>query len=163
MATTLNGFIAKKDHDTPWSEEEFQSYHDFVAKTQNMIIGRKTYELMKDAGDLDTMKNIAIAVVTSKTDLTDRENIKFVPTFEEGYEFLKNKNFEEILISGGAALNKAAIDADVIDELFIDIEPYLFGNGIPLVDATEKELKLEYIDSKMLNRHTVQLHYKILK
>ena len=42
MAISANGYIAKLNHDTPWSDEELQSYSEKVKEAGNLIIGRTT-------------------------------------------------------------------------------------------------------------------------
>ena len=48
MATSVNGYIAKLDHDTPWSEEEFDSFASKVKEVGNLIIGKTTFDLIHD-------------------------------------------------------------------------------------------------------------------
>lgn len=47
MSITANGMIAKDDDSTSWvSPTEWKSFSSMIQKTGNMIIGRRTYEVM---------------------------------------------------------------------------------------------------------------------
>ena len=43
MAITANGMIARKNLETPWSDEEFNSYYEKVKEVGNVIVRSRTY------------------------------------------------------------------------------------------------------------------------
>jgi len=48
MAITINGFIAKENDDTSFvSEIEWRSFRKMIKNVGNMIIGSRTYEIMR--------------------------------------------------------------------------------------------------------------------
>jgi dihydrofolate reductase len=47
MAISADGFIAGPDDETPWSEEEWESFKAFVKTCDAVLIGRRTYEIMR--------------------------------------------------------------------------------------------------------------------
>ena len=47
QAMSVNGYIAGAHDETPWSDEEWKSFSKAVSEAGNIIIGRRTYELMK--------------------------------------------------------------------------------------------------------------------
>ena len=49
-----------------------------------------------------------------------------------------------------------------MDELYLTIEPLLFGHGVPLF-ASETEQHLELLSLKKLNQHTLLAHYKLIR
>ncbi len=54
------------------------------------------------------------------------------------------KDFKEVIVAGGGALNASFTEENLIDEIFIDIEPIILGKGILLFRDKdfEKNLKL---------------------
>ncbi len=52
MAMTTNGYIARTNNDTPWSNEEWLSFAKKVEEVKNLVMGRKTFEIMKEGGSL---------------------------------------------------------------------------------------------------------------
>ena len=51
----------------------------------------------------------------------------------------------------------------LVDEIYLDIEPYLFGQGMPLFLPADFEYHLKLIETKNLNSQTLQLHYRVEK
>jgi len=47
MAMSVNGYIAKENGETHWSDEEWRSFSEKVKEFACIIIGRKTYEIMR--------------------------------------------------------------------------------------------------------------------
>lgn len=159
MAVTANGMIAKKNNDTPWSEEEFASYTGKVKEAGAFIVGNKTLPLFRES-DFAAMGH-PLTVVLTKGAHKSTDKIKYVNSSQEAYSILEKAGFETALVTGGAETN--TVFAKFIDEIHLDIEPFIWGEGIPLFSPANFEYKLELIDSKKLNENTIQLHYRVLK
>lgn len=52
---------------------------------------------------------------------------------------------------------------DLIDEIYLDVEPLVFGKGIPIFREADFEYELELMEIKKLNKNTIQLHYRVKK
>lgn len=52
---------------------------------------------------------------------------------------------------------------NLVDKIFMDIEPLAFGQGMPLFNAGEFEKQLKLIETKLLSPQTIQLHYQVIK
>ncbi len=159
MAITANGYIAKENDETPWYDEEWKSFAKIVRKCKNMIIGRKTFEIMTKEGEFEKIGNPFTVVVSDK----QKENSQFVDSPKNAINTMNEKGFGKILIAGGGMLNSSFMKEGLIDEIYLDIEPFLFGKGIKLFAENEFETKLELLETKQLSKNTIQLHYKILK
>lgn len=162
MATTINGYIAKENHETPWSAEEWQSFSKFINEIKNLIIGRNTYEIMKKDDEFSKIGN-PFTVVVSKENFDHNSNFAIAKSPKEALKILKEKNFAKTLIAGGGMLNSSFMKEKLVNELYLDVEPLVFGKGIKLFLDNDFEAKLELISTKSLSKNTIQLHYKILK
>lgn len=166
MAISANGLIAREDHRTDWSDEELKSYISKVKETGNLIIGRRTYEIMQQDtspdANMSNLGNPQIVVISNKKS-KDTSSAKFVSSPKAAIEFLKSKNFTCAMVAGGSKLIASFLKERLVDEIFLDIEPILFGKGIPLLFPVELEENLQLIGTKMLGKNTIQLHYKIRK
>lgn len=162
MATTLNSYIAKENNETPWSEKEWTSYANMVKSTKNIIIGYNTYKIMKENNEFEKIGNPLTIILTSKTKKSE-SNAIFLKSPKEALELLKEKGFKQTLIAGGSKLNSSFLTENLIDEIYIDIEPFIFGNGIKLFEEIDFEVKLKFIETKLLSKNTIQLHYLVLK
>jgi len=76
---------------------------------------------------------------------------------------LKKKGFSEILVAGGGKLNASFMQKGLVDEIYLDIEPFVFGSGIKLFANGEWENKLKLLGTKLLSKDTIQIHYKVIK
>ncbi len=159
MAVSADGFIASVDDEASWvSDASWQSYQDFVASCDIILVGRKTFELMpKD----EFVTGPEYMVVTD--DPVSAETGSF-PTIS-----IKSKDDmphltgnDKIGIIGGGELNGRLAKLGVIDEMILDIEPVELGVGVRLFGKHEVPLKLKLIESKRLDEHTIERHYAIL-
>ncbi len=160
MASTLNGFIAKENDDTSWiSNEEWDSYSARIRKAGNLIVGRRTYYILTKQPEYSELKDVKLVVVSHQDiQKVDRDHI-VVTTPRESLEILKD--YEEVVIAGGGILNASFVEENLVDEIYIDIEPILFGKGIILFNGEDCERRLKLIDIKKITKNEVQLHYLV--
>lgn len=76
---------------------------------------------------------------------------------------LEHEGIKQVCISGGGGLNSSFMKENLIDEMYLDVEPTMLGKGIKVFADSNFERKLRLIQIKRLSKDEVQLHYKILK
>ncbi len=161
MATTVNGYIAKENNETPWSDKEWQSFSKFVNEVGNIVIGKNTYDIMKEDDEFSKIGNPFIVVV-SKEGFAHSSNFAIANSPKKALKILKEKNFAKALVAGGGMLNSSFMKERLVNEIYLDVEPLVFGNGIKLFSDNDFDAKLELIETKSLSKNTIQLHYRIL-
>ncbi|MDP3948979.1 MAG: dihydrofolate reductase family protein [bacterium] len=162
MAATANGFIAKKDDDTSFvSKEEWDSYINAVKKAGNVIIGQRTYEIITKQPEFKQLENVKIIVLSRQDFKTSNQNHLAAKSPREALALAKD--FEEVIVAGGASANKSFLEENLIDEIYLDVEPIIFGEGIPLFASGNFEKKLELIGIKNISNNEIQLHYRVEK
>lgn len=162
MGLTSNGFIAKEDDNTSWiSQEEWDSYSAFVRKVGCMIIGHRTYDILTKQPEFSELKEVKIVVISHKDFKTLASNHFTAKTPRKGLDVLKN--VDEVIVAGGGQINSVFMKEGLIDEIYLDVEPLVFGKGIQLFSPEDFEYELELIEINKLNQHTVQLHYQVIK
>ncbi len=156
-AVTADGFIARSNPEisTSWTSPEDTKF--FVEKTKElgvMIMGSTTFKTIGKA--LPGRRNI---VYSSKT--IDMEGIEV--TNESPQDLIKrldDEGHDSVAICGGSAIYDMFLGAGLVDELYLTIEPVLFGDGVSLArNAHDNTLELQPI--KQLSDQVVVLHYKI--
>ncbi len=163
MAMTVNGMIAKENDETPWSDAEWASFAKIVKQFKNLVIGRRTYEIMKSDKDLfSKIGNPFVVVVTSQKSKASK-NLAFAKSPKEALSVVKEKGFSAALLGCGAHLNAAFAKENLIDEIILDVEPMFFGKGIKLFADADFEVKLKLLEVRKLSKDELQLHYKVLK
>ncbi|MBI2623464.1 MAG: dihydrofolate reductase [Candidatus Liptonbacteria bacterium] len=165
MAITANGYIARENGDTPWSEEEFKAYYGFVKERGNVMVGWNTYELMKSGGEFEKCGNPFVVIVSrdNKNKNENEANACCASSPREAVEVLAGKGFKEVVVGGGGTLNAGFLKGGLIDELILDVEPLIFGKGIKLFKDTDMEARLELLETRALSKNTVRLRYKVVK
>lgn len=163
MAVSADGFIARKDGSVDWtSKDTWKSYFDFCKKTGNLIIGKKSYDIMPVEEFRD---NCFYVVVSHKSDAKKKtSNIVFTDKSpKEIVEFLKNKGFDEVGIGGGAIINSLFMSENLIDEIYLDVEPVILGEGIRLFSEDNFDKRLILESSKKFLSGMVHNHYIVKK
>jgi dihydrofolate reductase len=168
MAVTPNGMIAKEDDDTSWvTETEWESFSGIIKKNGNMIIGRRTYKVMLDNDEFNrsNLNKIKTIVLTNDASLKihNPEFVSIARTPKEAINTLHKQGFETIMICGGGGLNASFMKENLIDEIYLDVEPIIFGKGVKLFADADFEAKLKLIEVKNLSSDEIQLHYKVIK
>lgn len=162
MAISVNGMIAKKDDDTNWiSREEWDSYSLAVRKAGCLIVGSRTYHILTKQPEFSEFKNIKLIAVSEKDFTTIASNHFVAHSPKEALELLKE--YEEVIVAGGGILNASFLADNLVDEIYLDIEPILIGEGIPIFKGKDFEHKLQLIGQKKITNNEIQLHYKVLK
>ncbi|MBI5065829.1 dihydrofolate reductase [Candidatus Woesearchaeota archaeon] len=162
MSQTINGYIAKENGDTPWSQEVWNSYYKIAKSFKAIILGRKTYEIMESVKEFKKIGNPFTVVVTKKAKKNEDKTF-FVKNPKEAIKLLKQKGFKTALIGGGGKVNASFMKEKLIDEIILDIEPLIFGNGMKLFADNNFEAKLELSELKKLSANTIQVKYTVKK
>lgn len=159
MATSADGFIAKKDGSTPFSEAQWELYKGTVYQAKNLIIGRNTYELMKEKSDLADLGDPTIVVLTSRN--IDDPNVHTAKSPEDALDILNQQGLKTAIVAGGAKCNSAFLEAELINEIILDVESILFGEGIPLFDKKDDGADLKILEIKQYH-NGYQVHYRVI-
>ncbi len=162
MAMTANGFIANQDDDTGFiSKEEWDNYIEIVRNAGNVIIGQRTYEIITKQPEFKQLENAKIIVLSRQDFKTLNQNHLTAKSPKEALALVKD--FEEVIVAGGGSTNTSFLEENLIDEIYLDVEPTIFGEGIPLFAAGNFEKKLELIEVNNISDNEVQLHYRVKK
>jgi riboflavin biosynthesis pyrimidine reductase len=78
-------------------------------------------------------------------------------------KLLKERGFKTALVGGGGKLNSSFMKERLVDEIYLEVTPMIFGKGIKVFEDSNFEAKLELLGVKKLSSNEIQLHYKILK
>lgn len=169
MVTTLNGKITKgNDPDIfKWTSKEDQKYFSSLLKKNKLLVmGSETYEAARKNIKLDSNQ---LRVILTRD--PGRYKVNAVPgklefsneSPQQLVKQLENKGFKQMLLLGGGTINTLFLKENLVDELYLTLEPKIFGKGKTLIREGEFEILLKLINIKKLNQSgTLLLKYKIL-
>ncbi len=162
MATSVNGYIAKKDGDSDWvSEIDSKIFEKKIKEAGCVIVGRKTfYQYYGDLYPVGDATNIVLTNDVTRQD--ENKNVVFVFSPKEAIQIAEQKGYDKVLLIGGGQVNGSFINNDLIDEIFFSVHPLVLGKGIKIFENLKKQVNLKFVGSKELEEGLIQLHYKIL-
>ena len=162
MAISLNGMIAKSDDDTSWiSKEEWDSYSLAVRSAGNLIVGHRTYNILTKQPEFSEFKDVKLVVVAQEDFQTLTKTHLVAHSPKEALKLLSD--FEQVVVAGGGTLNASFVAENLVDEICIDIEPIILGNGIPLFRDKDFERNLKLVGQRKISDNELQLHYEVMK
>ncbi len=161
MAQSANGYIAKTNHQTPWSNTIWKEYTKLIRKYKALIVGHNTYAIMKKANEFKMIRNPFTVVVTRKHHTQPNGKFVFAKTPRDAIKTLQKKKFHTAILGGGSRINAAFMKQKLVNEIILDVEPKLFGSGIPLFKPSPLEQNLELLQVKRLSKNTIRLHYEL--
>ena len=172
--TTLDGYFEGPDHDIRWhnaDNEEFATFaNNQLDETDTLIFGRRTYELMADFWPSEaaitaepgtaTRMNSLHKVVFSRSPIhTHWQNAESSTNVVETMRELKNAPGKDIAVLGSSNLGLTLIEAGLLDEVRVMINPVILGKGTPLFDGADKMLQFTLKTSRTFTSGNVLLTY----
>lgn len=156
IATSLDGFIARKNGDVDWlfADQDY-GYSEFYKKIGIVVMGNKTYKQALSFGESYSGKE---CYVFSRKKKGKNGNAVFVSG--DVRKFVKKLKDKNIWLAGGAEIIKEFLRYDLIDDFMIFVHPILLGEGIPLFKGSFAEKKLKLVNIKRYSSGLVSLHYK---
>jgi dihydrofolate reductase len=148
-----------------WSSKSDQEHFDAIWKDTHVIImGSGTY-------DPDPVKPVSRHLFFVLTRQPERYKSREVPgrlEFTDDSPLLLIERFkkadeEKVLIVGGARIAALFLKAQLIDELWLTIEPKIFGSGSSFVNDEKLNIELKLLSCIQANNQgTLILKYKVM-
>jgi len=165
-ANSLDNFIARKDDAVDWlmfNKEVGAIMKDYWKSIDTVVMGRRTYEVaMKNSGGGDGSAYPGVTSYVFSRTLKKAKGVKIIS--EDAADFvrkLKNEKGKDICVMGGGVLARSLFEADLIDEIGINVHPVLLGSGIPLFHEMKRQIDLELVKCQQLKNGCVVLTYKV--
>lgn len=165
MGVSINGYVAREDGNSEWtSDEDLKGFYEHSKKAGNIIMGKNTFHAASSYGYFPFPESLNVILTHQQIENKWKDKVIVTGTSpREVLRMLEKKGFQEAFIAGGGQINSSFIKEKLIDEIYLDVEPFVFGKGIKLFADSDFEFNLELLECKNLNKNTVQLHYKVLK
>ena len=161
-AVTIDGKIARhKHHFSGWTSREDKNFlHKMLDSCDCVIVGNNTYKAAKKP-----LSRRNCIVLTSKVKSFSRISKKLLycnPTKTDMRMLIIKNDYRRIAILGGAQTYYYCLKHNMLDELYLTIEPIVFGKGIGLfLESSSLGTKFKLMSSKKLNKKgTILLIYK---
>ncbi|MGE8645915.1 dihydrofolate reductase family protein [Acinetobacter vivianii] len=174
-ASSLDGFIATKNDSLEWlftlGELDNSSYPSFIKNVGALVMGSATYEwilnnaeeVAAETGSSWPYTQPAWVFSNRELPLIEGANVHFVqgditPVYAEIQSIIGDKN---IWIVGGGELAGQFYDANLLDELIIQIGSVTLAQGKPLFPRRVFAPTLKLISVHQMGEGMVELHYTV--
>lgn len=179
-AISVDGQIAQSPDQvsTAWTSKEDHKF--FVQRTKQagaMVFGSGTFKTFnrllpgranivytRDVEQFRATATLPIQEITTETTDVSQTDVLYVTSIApiELVEVLKNAGIEELAVCGGSTIYSQFMKAELVETLYLTIEPVAFGRGVPLFsEALNVSLNLKSIEK--LSEQTILLEYGVMK
>lgn len=136
MATSLDGFISDENREEDFlSSYNWEKFVELAEDAGAFVVGRKTYETVRDWENHSYLDVNARRIVLSKQDSFAVD--KGYEKFSSPREVLDSiSEIDSLVLTGGAEVNYSFLDKEMIDRVILNIEPVLVGSGVSISSGT---------------------------
>jgi dihydrofolate reductase len=148
-------------HLTPVSAKHFK---DLIAMTGALVVGRRLWDLTSAWGGRHPLDVPVVVLTHSVPEGWPPEGESFV-FVTEGIEAAIAKASElagdKVVGVNGGEMSRQALEAGLIDEVWIDLVPVLLGGGTPFFDHVKGPVSLEGPVSVVEGKAVTHLRYRV--
>lgn len=173
VATSLDGFIARKDGSLDWLDQananvpsgEDGGFKAFMATVGVLVMGRNTFDKVMSFGIWPygdtkvivlTNKPLSIPVALSKTVSISSKTPKDL------WLRLGKEGVDHIYVDGGLTI-QSFLKENLVDELTVTLAPVVLGEGKFLFGPQNEDIVLRHLATKNLAGGFVQVKYAVIK
>lgn len=171
IAASVDGFIARLDHNLDWLENprtrpgQDYGYQQFIQSVDALLMGRATFDVIRGLKDWSAPK-LPTFILTRRPlrlpagQFTHVQRIQGSP--DAVYRELESRGYQHIYVDGGQVIS-AFLSASLIDEMIITRIPILLGRGIPLFKGLDHVIKMELMSVVDFGDGFTQNKFRVLK
>jgi dihydrofolate reductase len=160
-AITLDGRMARDAAQlSDWtSREDKKLFRDQTKRAGVIIIGHNTYKTFAKPlpGRLHIVLTRSLAGKTpipGQVEFTDAPPARIVTDLVE-------RGYTRAVLVGGAQINALFLAADLVDEVWLTVEPLIFGRGIGVFEGLDFDRRARLVALTPLNPHTFLVRYRL--
>ena len=178
MHVSVDGLAATPDRALNWiqlDEAIFDLADNQTDNADTALYGRITYQLMDDywptAADQPGAtrhdvhhaawyNNVEKIILSRTMKRSQAGNTRFIgETVPAEIQSLKQRSGRNIIMFGSPGTVRSLLQHNLIDELWLFINPVILGEGIPYLQDVKTHIKLQLLSSKTFPSGIVCVHY----
>ncbi len=148
-----------------WSSpEDYEHFSKVRDKNNLLVMGSGTFKAVRPMPEKERLR----IVMTTQPEKYKKFMVAGQLEFwnekpKELVRRLDKLKYEQMLLVGGKRIATAFLREHLVNELWLTIEPRIFGQGEALVGAEKMDVALELLQFERLNKQgTILLKYKVL-
>lgn len=158
IATSIDGRISISSKRPPdWtSKEDWDFFQKSLSRIDAVVVGRNTYQSVAER----LRKQNTFVLSSRPKALIRRGTVTFVNPAKVHLPNLLDR-YKNVAVLGGGAVYCFMLEQKLLDEIFVTIEPFIFGRGKEMFIGGTQTIKASLVSVKRLNRNgTILLHYQ---
>jgi len=168
FVSSLDGKVTRwgEPNVNTWSSHQDQDYYKKIRSGSRLIVmGSNTYMAEQAKASPDHH----IVVLTHHPDLYKNEAVAGQLEFcnetpEEVFMRFEKQGWEQMLVIGGPHVATSFLKAQLIDELWLTVEPRIFGKGDSFVTDEQLDVSLRLLSFEKVNESgTLITKYEVVK
>lgn len=163
-AISLDGFLSDENDDLQWLLDTNlngqSTYETFEKQISTFVMGLKTFEVAQQMMGEEALYAGKEKVIFSRGDHTNQKDTTYVSG--DVVNIIKNyqkQTGDNIWIIGGGSILKPLLEANMVDEFWIQIVPVLLGQGKRLFEPGSYRYRLQAVETTQLGEMT-EIHLK---
>lgn len=163
-AISLDGFLSDENDDLQWLLDTNlngqSTYETFEKQISTFVMGRKTFEVAQQMMGEEALYAGKEKVIFLRGDHTNQKDTTYVSG--DVVNIIKNyqkQTGDNIWIIGGGSILKPLLEANMVDEFWIQIVPVLLGQGKRLFEPGSYRYRLQAVETTQLGEMT-EIHLK---
>lgn len=161
-AVSIDGKIAAHAKQfTSWTSKEDKDFlHKHLDRSDVVVVGRNTYETAKKPLSIRNL-----IVITRQVKKSTRKNLRltfFNLETENLDKFIRKAGYKRVAVLGGQKIYTYFLEKNLLNEIYLTIEPVIFGKGLSMFGSEKFEIrKWRFVSIKQLNKKgSLVLRYK---
>lgn len=162
VATTLDGFIAGRDHDVSWCFTDADyGFSAFLESVEVILMGRTSYDVMKSLGPVPfSDKKIIVFTRTPPAESPDPMVTFTAESPEIVAARIKTDTERNIWLFGGAKIATILLNAGLVNEMVLSVHPIIAGAGVPLFSSDAVPSAFKFVRADTYPSGLVQMVYR---
>ena len=166
IATSLDGFIARKDGALDWlpqDQTDDHGYNNFFSSIDAMLMGRKTFETILGFSPFPYEGKRVVVCSRTLTEVPKHLIGKLEFAAQPLPDLVRRLEAEgtKHLYADGGQIISALLEAGLVNRIILTRVPVLLGSGIPLFGALSADIVLQHIETKTFSSGLVQSVYDV--
>jgi dihydrofolate reductase len=168
FVSTLDGKVTKWGNPDvrSWSSQSDKEYFKNIwNKNRLIVMGINTYNVERLQPSPGHIYTVMTHNPSEYQELEKQGQLEFTDESPQNlFKRFETEGHELVLVVGGAQIATSFLKEQLIDELWLTIEPKIFGRGGSFVTEENLDISLQLLDSERVNEQGTMINkYRVLK
>lgn len=164
-AISIDGFISPEalTNSGKWtSDGDKKFFGDRTKQAKVMVMGSTTFSTI--GRPMPGRRTIVMSSKPKPAEYSQFDDSQVMYTTKSPVEIVEQlsaEGYEELALCGGSNVYTQFMKAQLVQTVYLTVEPIMFGAGVPLFNGSLSQLRLTLIEQKKIDTDTLLLTYSV--